>query len=245
MPIPKHMKVQLFIPCFVDQFFPETAFNMVKILEKLGCELSYNTKQTCCGQPAFNAGYWEECRAVTEKFHADFKKNTPVVVLGGSCVGFIRNYYHKLFKENNLSVNGIPQLEKFYEFSEFLLEKLDVLDVGASLKGIAVYHDACGALRECGIKEAPRKLLSKVKGLELREIEDSEVCCGFGGTFAVKFEAISIAMAEQKVTNALKNGADYIISTDSSCLMQLNGYIRNHNIPLKTMHIVDVLANGW
>ncbi|MEX2564600.1 MAG: (Fe-S)-binding protein [Cyclobacteriaceae bacterium] len=239
------MKVQLFIPCFVDQLFPETAFNMVKILEKLGCEVGYNPNQTCCGQPAFNAGYWDECRAVTEKFHGEFDSHTPVVAPGGSCVGYLRNYYHKLFEAHDLPVNGMPQLEKFYEFTEFLTEELSVSDVGASLEGVAVYHDACGALRECGIREAPRKLLSNVKGLELRETGDSEVCCGFGGTFAVKFEPISVGMAEQKVNNAVKQGAEYIISTDSSCLLQLNGYIRRHNIPIRTMHIVDVLANGW
>ncbi len=238
------MKVQLFIPCFIDQLFPETAFNMVKILEKLGCQISYNSKQTCCGQPAFNAGYWDECRSVTEKFHAEFDGLAPVVAPGGSCIGYIRNYYHKLYEEDPLPANGMPRLENFYEFTEFLTEVLTVVDVGATLEGVAVYHDACGALRECGIREAPRQLLSKVKGLELRETDDHEVCCGFGGTFAVKFEPISIGMAEQKVLNALEQGAEYIISTDSSCLLQLSGYIRKHDIPIKTLHIVDVLANS-
>ena len=244
------MKVQLFIPCFVDQLFPETAFNMVKILEKLGCQISYNAKQTCCGQPAFNAGYWDECRLVTEKFHMEFDRLAPIVAPGGSCIGYIRNYYHKLFEEHDPPATGMPQLEKFYEFTEFLTEELSVVDVGATLEGatlegVAVYHDACGALRECGIREAPRKLLSNVKGLELRETDDHEVCCGFGGTFAVKFEPISVGMAEQKVLNAVKQGAEYIISTDASCLLQLNGYIRKHNIAIRTMHIVDVLASGW
>lgn len=239
------MKVQLFIPCFIDQLFPETAFNMVKILEKLGCELSYNTNQTCCGQPAFNAGYWDECRLVTEKFHTEFDKLIPIVAPSSSCIGYIRNYYHKVFENRLPSEDGMPQIEKFYEFTEFLTEELGVEDIGATLEGIAVYHDACSALRECGIREAPRKLLSKVKGLELRETDDREVCCGFGGTFSVKFEPISIGMAEQKVLNAQKQGAEYIISTDSSCLMQLNGYIQHHGIAIKTMHIVDVLANGW
>ena len=113
------------------------------------------------------------------------------------------------------------------------------------MEGVANYHDACGALRECGIRDAPRKMLSKVKGLELRETHDCEVCCGFGGTFSVKFQAISSAMAEQKVLNAVARGAQYIISTDSSCLLQLDGYIRKHRIPIKTMHIADILASGW
>lgn len=239
------MKVQLFIPCFIDQLFPETAFNMVKILEKLGCEISYNTDQTCCGQPAFNAGYWDDCRSVTEKFNAEFDKNIPIVAPGGSCVGFMRNNFYKLFEKNVYLEKEVPHLGKYYEFTEFLTEVLGIEEIGAKLEGIATYHDACGALRECSIREGPRKLLSRVKGLDLRETDDREVCCGFGGTFAVKFEPISVGMAEQKVLNAQKKGADYIISTDSSCLLQLDGYIRNHSIDIRTMHIVDVLASGW
>lgn len=239
------MKVQLFIPCFIDQLFPETAFNMVKILEKAGCEVNYNPNQTCCGQPAFNAGYWDECRSVGNKFLSDFDSCDYIVTPSGSCTGFVRNNYHKLFKKNDLSVNGATRFNRFYELTEFLTEIVNVVDFNASLEGVASYHDACGALRECGIQKAPRKLLSNIRGLELRETEDCEVCCGFGGTFAVKFEPISIGMAEQKVQNSINIGAEYIISTDISCLLHLDGYIRKKRLPIKTMHIVDVLANGW
>ncbi|ASZ12849.1 (Fe-S)-binding protein [Chitinophaga pendula] len=239
------MNVQLFIPCFVDQLYPETGFNMVKVLEKLGCTVSYNPNQTCCGQPAFNAGYWNECRSVATKFAKDFHTFDYIVAPSGSCTGFVRNYYGKLF-DNSSTHNEVKMLRKnLYEFTEFLTEILHVTDVGASLPGTATYHDACGALRECGIKDGPRQLLANVKGLELREMNDSEVCCGFGGTFAVKFEPISIGMGEQKVMNALDSGADYMISTDLSCLMHLEGYIRKHGHPIKTMHIADVLASGW
>ena len=239
------MNVQLFIPCFVDQLFPETGFNMVKVLEKLGCNVSYNSNQTCCGQPAFNAGYRDECRSVATKFVKDFQVYDYIVAPSGSCTGFVRNYYSKLF-DNSATHNEVKLLRKhMFEFTEFLTQVLGITDIGATLNGVATYHDACGALRECGIKEGPRQLLSKVKGLELREVADSEVCCGFGGTFSVKFEAISIGMGEQKVLNAIESGAEYLISTDLSCLMHLDGYIRKHGLSLKTMHIADVLASGW
>ncbi len=239
------MKVHLFIPCFVDQLYPETGFNMVKVLEKLGCEVDYNTNQTCCGQAAFNAGYWEEAKAVGQKFIKDFHTYDFIIGPSASCVGYVRNYYGKLF-DNSSAHNEMKLLQKnLMEFTEFLTGELKVTDVGATLNGVATYHDSCAALRECRIKEGPRKLLEKVKGLELREMNDVETCCGFGGTFAVKFEPISSGMADQKVHHALDTGAEYIISTDLSCLMHLEGYIRHKALNIKTMHIADVLASGW
>jgi L-lactate dehydrogenase complex protein LldE len=216
---------------------------MVKVLEKAGVEVEYNTDQTCCGQPAFNAGFREEARDVCSKFLKDFSGHNVVVAPSASCVGFVRNYYSTLFDNSSLH-NEVKDLGKrIYEFSSFLVNVLGVEDVGATLHGKATYHDSCAGLRECRIKEEPRKLLSRVKGLELLEMNDVETCCGFGGSFAVKFESISIAMADQKVNNALQTGADYIISTDLSCLMHLDGYIRHKGYTIKTMHIADVLAN--
>lgn len=239
------MNVQLFIPCFVDQLFPDTAFNMIKVLEKAGCTVSYNTNQTCCGQPAFNAGYWDEAKAVCSKFIKDFSGSDIIVAPSASCAGFVRNYYGKLF-ENSSVHNEVKDLGKrIFEFSEFMVNVLHVEDVGASLNGKATYHDSCAGLRECRIKEEPRKLLNKVKGLSITEMNDVETCCGFGGTFAVKFEPISIGMGEQKVENALATGAEYLISTDLSCLMHLQGYIDHKGYSMKTMHIADVLASGY
>lgn len=239
------MNVQLFIPCFVDQLYPDTAFNMIKVLEKAGCTVSYNTSQTCCGQPAFNAGFWDEAKAVCGKFIKDFGDADCIVTPSASCTGFVRNYYGKLF-ENSSVHNQVKDLsKKIFEFSEFLIDIKKVENVGAQLKGKATYHDSCAALRECTIKEEPRRLLSQVKGLELVEMNDVETCCGFGGTFAVKFESISVAMGEQKVENAIATGAEYIISTDLSCLMHLQGYINQKGYTIKTLHIADVLASGW
>ncbi|MBA3828979.1 MAG: (Fe-S)-binding protein [Taibaiella sp.] len=239
------MNVQLFIPCFVDQLYPETGMNMVKILEKLGCNVTYNQKQTCCGQPAFNAGYWEEAKSVADKFLNDFDNEGYIVGPSGSCTGYVRNYYERMFDnsaEHNLSnkVRG-----KMFEFTEFLTEVLKVQDLGARLDGKATYHDACGALRECGIKQGPRTLLQHVKGLEMVEMKECETCCGFGGTFAVKYEPISIGMAQTKVQSALDTGAKYMISTDVSCMMHIQGYIDKNNLPMQTLHIADVLASGW
>lgn len=239
------MNVQLFIPCFVDQLFPETAFNMVKVLEKAGCTVSYNANQTCCGQPAFNAGFWDESRSVCTKFLKDFSGTDYIVAPSASCVGFVRNYYTKLFDNSSLH-NQVKDLgNRLFEFSEFMIKVLKVEDVGASLPGKATYHDSCAGLRECRIKTEPRQLLSKVKGLEITEMNDVETCCGFGGTFAVKFEAISVGMGEQKVENAMATDARYLISTDLSCLMHLDGYIKNKGYDLKAMHLADVLASGW
>ena len=239
------MNVQHFIPCFVDQLYPQTGMNMVKVLEKQGCKVTYNPKQTCCGQPGFNAGYSEEARAVGAKFLHDFDGEGYIVGPSGSCTGYVRNYYEKLFEngaEHNLSAKVSKNI---YEFTEFLTEVLKVEDVGATFNGKATYHDACGALRECGIKQGPRKLLEKVKGLELVEMKECETCCGFGGTFAVKFEPISIGMAQTKVASALETGAEIMISTDVSCMMHIQGYINENKHPIQTMHIADVLASGW
>lgn len=239
------MKVQLFIPCFIDQLYPETAFNMVKVLEKACCDVHYNTAQTCCGQPAYNAGFRNDSADVACKFLTDFSSDGYIVSPSASCAGFVRNYYPEIFENTSNHHTAKDIGKKMYEFTEFLTEVLRIENFGASLPGKATYHDSCAALRECRIKEGPRRLLSQVRGLELVELQDSETCCGFGGTFAVKFEAISSAMAEQKIDNALATGAEYLISTDMSCLMHLDGIIRQKGLALKTMHIADVLATGW
>ena len=216
---------------------------MVKVLEKAGVEVKYNTEQTCCGQPAFNAGFRDDAREVCTKFIKDFTGADYIVAPSASCVGFVRNYYGSLFDNSSLHNDVRDTQKRIYEFSSFLVNVLGIDDFGASLYGKATYHDSCAALRECGIREEPRRLLSKVRGLELAEMIDTDVCCGFGGSFAVKFESISIAMADQKVNNALKTGAEYLISTDMSCLMHLEGYIRFKDLPIRAMHIADVLAS--
>ena len=239
------MNVQIFIPCFVDQLYPTVAFNMVKVLEKAGCNVTYNTNQTCCGQPAFNAGFWDDSRTICNKFIKDFSGSEYIVSPSASCTGMVRNYYTKLF-EDSANIHEVNSLQsRLFEFSEFMIKVLKVDNVGAVLEGKATYHDSCAGLRECHLKQEPRQLLKNVAGLQLLEMNDVETCCGFGGTFAVKFESISIAMADQKVTNAVATGADYIISTDMSCLMHIDGYAKGHNQNIQSLHLADVLASGW
>lgn len=239
------MEVHLFIPCFVDQLYPQTGFNMVKVLEKAGCTVVYNPQQTCCGQPAFNAGFWGEAKAVCTKFIQDFESARYIVAPSASCVGFVRNYYKTLFDNSAYNSPAKKLAEKIHEFSDFLVNVLGQDDFGAHFPHKVTYHDSCAALRECKIKTEPRQLLQKVKGLELIEMIENETCCGFGGTFAVKFEAISVAMADQKINHAQATGATHVVSTDLSCLMHLDGCARHHNRQLQTVHLADVLASGW
>ena len=238
------MEVDIFIPCFIDQVYPETGFNMVKVLEKAGVKVHYNTNQTCCGQMAFNSGFWDEARTLGQKFIEDFSRGRPVVGPSASCIGYVKNYYDELFFDSAVH-NEYKHLQRnIFEITDFLVNVMKVTDFGSVFEHKVTYHDSCAAVNEYGLKDEPRKLLRNVKGLELVEMEESDTCCGFGGTFAVKFEPISTAMAEQKVHHALDTGAEYIVSTDSSCLMHQSGYITKHNLPLKVAHIVDVLASG-
>lgn len=241
------MIVDIFIPCFIDQFYPQTALNMVKILENLDCEIHYNLNQTCCGQPAYNSGYHKEAKAVANKFINEFNnKDRFIVSPSSSCVGMIRNHYENLFGKDELSQERFSLERYMLEFTEFLTDILEIDKIPqAKLEGLATYHDSCSALRECNIKDAPRRLLQNIEGLKLVEMANTEVCCGFGGTFAVKFQGISTAMAEQKIDNATATQAEFIISTDHSCLMQLEGYIQKHRKNIQTMHIIDALASGW
>lgn len=217
---------------------------MVKILEKAGAKVHYNPNQTCCGQFAFNSGYWDEAKKLGTKFINDFSNNRPIVGPSASCIGYVRNYFDELFY-NSSQHNEYKLLQRnIFEITDFLVNVLKVTDFGSVFEHKVTYHDSCAALREYGLKNEARKLLKKVKGLELIEMEETQTCCGFGGTFSVKYEGISSAMAEQKVHHALDTGAEYIVSTDSSCLMHQDGYIKKHKLPLKVAHVVDVLASG-
>lgn len=240
------MDIQLFIPCYIDQIYPQTGFNTIKVLEKAGCNVHYNPNQTCCGQPAFNSGYWDEAAGLAEKFLNDFQPGMPIVSPSGSCSSFVIHHYHKILKEKPKLLEKHLRLKNtVFEFSDFLVNVLKVEKLGAKFPHKVTFHDSCSALREYGIKDEPRKLLAQVEGLELIEMEESETCCGFGGTFAVKNNSISVAMAEKKVRNALATGVEYIVSTEASCLMNINGYCAKHKLPVKGIHFADILASGY
>ncbi len=239
------MEVDIFVPCFIDQLYPDTAFNMVKVLEKLEVEVHYNPNQSCCGQMAFNSGYWDEAQSLAEKFIKDFSTGRQVVGASASCIGMVKTHYPKFFHNSSLH-NTYRNLQgNIIEITDFLVNHLHVTNLGACFPHTVTVHDSCSAKREYGLTHEVRTLLSNVKDLKLVEMKESDTCCGFGGTFAVKHEAISTSMAEQKVKNAMETGAEYIVSTESSCLLHIEAYIKKHNLPIKTIHIVDILATGW
>ena len=239
------MEVDIFIPCFVDQLFPDTGFNMVKILEKLDIQVNYNPEQTCCGQLAFNSGYWDEATKLGEKFIKDFNHGRTIVSAGASCSSMVKNHYPKFF-HNSSKHNTYKEIQSnIIEISDFLVNKLNVTNLGAVFPHKVCIHESCTAKREYGLTEEVRTLLNNVKGVEIMELEESDTCCGFGGTFALKFDSISKAMTERKVINAINSGAEYIVSTESSCIMQMDAYIKNNNLNIKTIHIIDILSSGW
>ena len=238
------MTIDLFIPCFIDQLFPETAWNVVKILKRCGMDINYNPNQTCCGQPAFNSGDHKNAKRLAKKFINDFPHDRPIVTPSASCAGFIKNHYASLFKNSPEYLGEAERLSRnVVELTDFLVNHINITNLNAVFNHKITYHDACSALREYGIKEEPRTLLNKVKGIELVEMNESDVCCGFGGTFMVKYVPISTAMVEQKVQNALATGAEYIVSTEASCLMNIDSYINKQKLPIKVKHIADILAS--
>ncbi len=239
------MKVELFIPCFVDQFSPETGFNMVKVLEKAGCKVNYNLEQTCCGQPAFHAGRWEDAREVAEKLLNEVSLDKTLVCGAAACTAMIRNSYDLIFQNSSFH-NKYRQLQKkSFELAEFLVDVIKVESFGAALPCRAVYLDSCQSLNHCNISVQPRTLLKNVDGLTLLELEDNGQCCGFGGVFSVNFSQLSTNMGEQKLNRILALEAEIIISNDYACLMHLEGLIKTKDLPIKVMHLADVLASGW
>jgi L-lactate dehydrogenase complex protein LldE len=239
------MDIDIFIPCFIDQMYPETGFNMVKILEHYNVGVHYNSNQTCCGQMAFNSGFWDEARELGIKFLQDFPGNRPIVAPSASCAGYIKNYYEKLFYNTPWHLEYKKMKNNLFEFTDFLYNVFKVHNVPGKFTAKITYHDSCAALREYGLDPAiPRKLLSGIKGVEIAEMTKPTECCGFGGTFAVKHEAVSTAMAEQKVLDAIATGAEYLVSTDLSCLMHLDGYIKKHQLNLQVRHLIDFLAEA-
>jgi len=215
---------------------------MVNILERLGHQVECPEELACCGQPAFNSGYWAEARPVAENVLHRLKDAEVVVVGSGSCCAMLKVFYRELFDGTQHESATQTLSTKCFEFSDFLVTKLGVTDLGASFPAKVTFHDGCHGLRELGNKKPPRELLAKVRGLELIEMANVETCCGFGGTFATKFPMISTAMGEVKCASALETGAEYIVSNDSSCLMHLQGLLSRQGSKLKTIHLAELLA---
>jgi L-lactate dehydrogenase complex protein LldE len=238
------VRVALFITCVVDQLFPKVGIAMAGVLERAGCRVDFPENQTCCGQPAFNSGYRDEARLVAAHFLDVFDSAEYIVSPSGSCTSMVKHHYLELFSSDSRRLDQARRIAaKTWEFSTFLTGFLGVEDVGARFEHTVTYHDSCHALRELGVKDAPRRLLAHVRGLTLNEMDAAEECCGFGGTFSVKFPSISGGMARTKIDSILRTGADTVVSLDSSCLMQLQGALSRAGSPVRTMHLAEVLAS--
>lgn len=225
---------------------------MVKVLDRLGVDVEFPKGQTCCGQPAFNSGYREDALAVAERFINIFgdalkssgDKQTYIVCPSGSCATMLKVYYKELLANQPILLDKLSAItEKTYEFSEFLIKVMKTADVGAGYEGIVTYHDSCHLLRELGVKDEPRRLIKAVNGIEFREMDMHDACCGFGGTFSIKFPRVSVSMLDEKIDCIIGSGADTVVSSDMGCLMNIKGALTRRKIPVKVMHIAELLAH--
>ena len=235
-------RVALFVTCLVDLIRPSVGFAAAKLLEDAGCDVEV-PPQTCCGQPAYNSGDRRTTREIAEQVIRNFEPYDYVVAPSGSCGGMLKLHYPELFRDDP---NWLPRAEAFaaktFELVSFLVDVLGVEPVPASYQGSVTYHDAGSGLRELGIKVQPRKLLASVRDLELKEMRDTEVCCGFGGTFCVKYPAISNVIVGKKADNIAASGADLLLAGDLGCLMNMAGKLQRDGKPIAARHIAEVLA---
>ncbi len=240
------MKVALFIPCYVDQVCPQVGIATARLLRKLGHEVVFPPDQTCCGQPAFNTGYWPEAAELAVRQVRAFVDAAAdaVVCPSGSCGAMQKVFYPTLLAGGAAAADAEAVAGLTWELSQFLVRKLGVTDVGAAFPGTATLHQACHGLRELGCATEAATLLRAVRGLELRPLPMAEECCGFGGTFAVKQPDISAAMGDIKVDAILSTGAEWVVSGDSSCLLHLGGLLQRRESPVRTIHLAEVLASG-
>jgi L-lactate dehydrogenase complex protein LldE len=239
------VKVSLFITCLVDQLCPNVGVSVVKVLRRAGCQVLFDERQTCCGQPAFNTGYRREARKFAERFIEIFETSEAdaIVSPSGSCTAMVK-HFHELFPEDEAWQKRADAVAaKTHEFTGFLVNVLKIDTVGAVGSGRITWHDACHGLRELGLKNEPRRLLKNVRGAEFVEMENADVCCGFGGTFSVKFPEISTAILDNKIEAIDKAGADTVVSCDASCLMQISGRLSRLGSRVSTKHIAEILAS--
>ena len=238
------MKVSLFITCLSDALYPRVGEAMVRLLAKYGVSLQFPTVQTCCGQPAFNSGYWKEARESAKTILDAFEDSDFVISPSGSCTGMI-HHYPKLFEDDPVMLKRANRLQsKAYEFTQFLVQVLGVTDVGAAFPHKVTYHPSCHGSRILGVKDEPLALIQNVKGLELVPLPFAEDCCGFGGTFAVKMADISGAMVTEKVDHVLETEAEVLVGLDMACLLNIAGNLRYRNEPVRVMHLAELLYEG-
>lgn len=239
------MKVSLFITCLIDQFCPNVGTAAVEVLRRAGCEVVFDDRQTCCGQPAFNTGYRREARKFATRFIEIFEETDAQAIVSpsGSCTAMVKHFY-ELFPDDAVWRKRAEAIAaKTYEFSSFLVNVLKIENVDATFSGKLTWHDACHGLRDLKIKNEPRKLLQNVAGAEFVEMQNADSCCGFGGTFSIKYPEISVAILDNKIEAIEKSAARAVASCDSSCLMQIGGRLSRNGSKIKALHIAEILAS--
>ena len=238
------MKVSLFVTCLVDQMWSSVGTSCVEVLRRAGCEVEFDERQTCCGQPAFNTGYRDEARQVAKRFIEIFEesKADAIVSPSGSCTAMVHHFPELFVDEPDWRERARSVGSRAYELSSFLIRVLEVEDVGATWNGKLTWHDACHGLRDLNIKSEPRRLIKNVRGAEFVELENAESCCGFGGTFSVKYPEISVAILDQKIEAIERAGVDAVVSGDASCLMQIGGRLSRKGSQIRVMHLAELLA---
>ena len=239
------MKVALFVTCLVDQFCPNVGMATVEVLRRAGCEVTFDDRQTCCGQPAFNTGYRKGARKFAKRFIEIFRnpETEAIVSPSGSCTAMVK-HFHELFPdEPEWQERANSVAAKTHELGSFLVNVLGIDEVGAVSRCKATWHDACHGLRDLRIYAEPRRLLKKVKGIEFVEMENADVCCGFGGTFSVKYPEISAGILDNKIEMIEQSGADTVVACDASCLMQIGGRLSRIGSKVQTKHLAEILAS--
>lgn len=239
------MKVSLFVTCLVDQLWSSVGTSTVEILRRVGCQVEFDDRQTCCGQPAFNTGYREEARKVAERFITIFEesKSDAIVSPSGSCTAMVHHFPELFPDDDDWRKRAAKVAERTHELSSFLVRVLKVQDVGASWTGRLTWHDACHGLRDLNLKSEPRSLIRHVRGVEFIELENADSCCGFGGTFSVKYPEISVAILDQKIEAIEKAGVQAVVAGDASCLMQIGGRLSRKGSTVRVMHLAELLAS--
>ncbi|MFT4543467.1 MAG: L-lactate dehydrogenase complex protein LldE [Planctomycetota bacterium] len=238
------MRVALFVTCLVDQFRPDVGHATVEVLQRAGCDVSFDPGQTCCGQPAFNSGYPEEAKRVAQATLTALEGAEAIVLPSGSCTAMTKHWPELFEGDTEWQERAEAVAARSHELSAFLVRVLGRTDLGARFEGRVSWHDACHGLRELGLKKEPRALLAEVAGLELHEDAEAESCCGFGGTFSVKFPELSVAMLDRKLQSLEAAQIDAVVSSDISCLMQIEGRIARRGSAIRALHIAEVLAGS-
>ncbi len=237
------VNVGLFVTCLVDLFRPSVGFATVKLLEDAGCIVHVPDTQTCCGQPAYNSGSRNDAKDLGRNVIAAFQDFDYVVAPSGSCAAMIREHYPRLFADDPAMADKAKRVaDKTFELTSFLADVRKVTSVGAKFNAVAAYHDSCSGLRELGVREQPRYLLASVEGLEVKDLEKGDACCGFGGTFCVKYPEISDEMVTRKTSDITATGADTVLAGDLGCLMNIAGKLKRDGSNIAVRHVAEVLA---